>query len=117
MNSPPQVAGGGARVDNATLLREAAQCTMRGETGKAETLARQVLARDPRHAGAMVELGRIAHRSGDRRAAADWLRKAIASQPDNVQLHNELAFLLIQLGERQQALAVMTRALEIKPDD
>jgi type II protein arginine methyltransferase len=90
---------------------------MRGETGKAEALARQVLARDARHAGAMVELGRIAHRSGNKRAAADWLRKATASEPANIQLHNELAFLLIQLGDRGEAFGAIMRALEIKPDD
>jgi len=117
MSHPPQPAGAENRVDNATLLREAAQCCMRGEIGKAEALARQVLARDPRHAGAMVELGRIAHRTGNLRAAADWLRKAIASEPGNVRLHNELAFLLIQLGERRDALGAIMRALEIKPDD
>jgi Flp pilus assembly protein TadD len=109
--------GGGNGVDNATLLREAAQCCMRGDLGKAESLARAVLARDPRHAGAMVELGRIAHRTGNRQAAADWLRKAIASEPNNVQLHNELAFLLIQLGDRRSAFGAIMRALEIKPDD
>jgi type II protein arginine methyltransferase len=90
---------------------------MRGEIGEAEMLARQVLARDPRHAGAMVELGRIAHRSGNKRAAADWLRKAAASEPANIQLHNELAFLLIQLGDRGEAFGAIMRALEIKPDD
>jgi type II protein arginine methyltransferase len=90
---------------------------MRGEVGQAEMLARQVLAHDPRHAGALVELGRIAHRSGNKRAAADWLRQAIASQPDNVQLHNQLAFLLIELGEREEALRAITRALEVKPND
>jgi predicted nicotinamide N-methyase len=111
----PRLKGGNAEA--AALLSKAAQCTMRGEIGKAETLARQVLARDPRHTGALVELGRIAHRTGNRRAAADWLRQAIASEPANVQLHNELAFLLIQLGERQQALGAIMRALEIKPDD
>jgi len=117
MNDPTRVAAGGDGVDNSTLLKEAAQWCMRGETGKAEALARQVLARDPRNAGAMEELGRIAHRTGNKRAAADWLRKATAAEPSNIQLHNKLAFLLIQLGEREQALREIMRALEIKPDD
>jgi predicted nicotinamide N-methyase len=106
-----------ADSESAMLLREAAQCTTRGEIGKAESLARQVLARDPRHAGAMEELGRIAHRTGNKRAATDWLRKATATEPNNFQLHNKLAFCLIQLGEREQALRAIMRALEIKPDD
>ena len=106
-----------ADSESATLLREAAQCTTRGEIGKAEALARQVLARDPRHTGAMEELGRIAHRTGNKRAATDWLRKATATEPNNFQLHNRLAFCLIQLGEREQALRAIMRALEIKPDD
>jgi type II protein arginine methyltransferase len=117
MIDPRQPGGGGNNVGNATLLREAAQCTMRGDIGRAEALAREVLARDPRHAGAMVELGRIAHRTGNKRAAADWLRQASASEPNNVQLANELAFLLIEVGDRQQALGAVMRALEIEPDD
>jgi predicted nicotinamide N-methyase len=117
MGHQPQLRGGVQTVEATTLLGEAAQCTARGEFGKAETLARQMLALDPGNANAMVALGRIADRTGDKRAAVDWLRKAIALEPDKVQHHNILAFLLMQLGEREQAQRATMRALEIKPDD
>ena len=115
---PPGTRTGDVKtVEGETFLREAAACTKRGEIVQAEKLVRQVLARDPRHAGALFELGRIAHRAGNQRAAADCLQKAIASQPGNSQFHNELGVVLIKLGERQQARRAFMRALEIKPGD
>ena len=66
MNGPSQVFQ--------ALLAQAAACTKRGALGEAEKLIQQALARDPRHVGALVELGRIAYRRGDKRAAADCLR-------------------------------------------
>jgi Flp pilus assembly protein TadD len=98
-------------------LVQAAACAQRGETGRAETLIRQVLARDPRHPGALFELGRIANLKGDKRAAADCLQKAIASQPDNGRFHRELGCVWIGLGDRPQALRAFKRALEIDPAD
>jgi protein O-GlcNAc transferase len=76
-----------------------------------------LLAREPQHAGALYELGRISYRAGNKTAAAACLRKAIASQPDNGQFYNELAFVLIGLGDRQQAYRTFICALEINPDD
>jgi type II protein arginine methyltransferase len=108
---------GDAGAVAAALLAQAAACIKRGEIAQAGQLVRQVLARDPRHPGALFELGRIAYKTGDKRAAVDCLRKAIASQPDNAKFHNELGFVLIGLGEQQQALGAFMRALEIKPDD
>jgi uncharacterized protein HemY len=70
-----------AEADN--LLSQAAACTKRGETGHAERLIRMLLAREPQHPGALYELGRISYRAGNKVAAADCLRKAIASQPGN----------------------------------
>jgi type II protein arginine methyltransferase len=54
---------------------------------------------------------------GNKQAAADCLRKAIAGQPNNGRFHNELGFVLIGLGERQQAHRAFMRALEINPGD
>jgi tetratricopeptide (TPR) repeat protein len=74
-----------------------------------------VLARDSRHPTAQLELGRIAYKAGNKRAAVDCLRTAIAIQPDNAEFHNELGYVLIGLGERQQAHHAFTRALAIDP--
>jgi len=113
----PEQSGNVKGVATETLLRQAAACTQRGETGQAEKLIRELLAREPQHADALYELGRISYLTGDKSAAADCLRKAIASQPDNGKFHNELAFVLIGLGNRQEAASAVARALEINPDD
>jgi predicted nicotinamide N-methyase len=104
-------------IETAALLADAAACTKRGEIGQAEKLIRQVLAREPQHADALYELGRISYRTGNKAAAAECLRKAIASQPNNGRFHNELGCMLAELGDRQQAFRVFTRAIEINPDD
>jgi tetratricopeptide (TPR) repeat protein len=113
----PEQASDPKTVEADALLTQAAACTKRGEIGQAEKLIRQLLARNPRHPGALFELGRIAHMAGDKRAAADYLQKAIVGQPDNGQFHNELGFVLIGLGDRQRALRAFMRALEINPRD
>ena len=109
MNGPSQVFQ--------ALLAQAAACAKRGALGEAEKLIQQVLDRDPRHVGALVELRRIAHKRGNKRAAADCLRKAIAVQPEDHKLYKELGFVMMTLGDRQQALSAIMRAREIKPDD
>jgi type II protein arginine methyltransferase len=91
-------------------------CLKRRDFGQAQSLLRQALARDPDHPGVLLERARIAQRAGNHTIAADCLRKAIAIQPGNSTLHNELGVVLIRLGQRH-AFAAFTRALEIKPDD
>jgi predicted nicotinamide N-methyase len=113
----PEHPGGLTTQATEPLLVQAAACAQRGETGQAETLIRQVLTRDPRHPDALFELGRIANLKGDKRAAADCLHKAIASQPDNGKFHSELGCVCIGLGDRRQALRAFQLALEIDPAD
>ena len=116
-NRFPEPAGVVQAVAAETILRQAAACTERGEIVQAERLIRALLAREPQHAGALYQLGRIFFRAGNKMAAVDCLRKAIASQPDNGQLHNELGGVLMGLGDRQQAFRAFTCALEINPRD
>jgi Flp pilus assembly protein TadD len=77
----PEQSGSAKAVATETLLRQAAACTKRGETGQAEKLIRELLGRRAQHADALNELGRISYLTGDKRAAADCLRKAIAPYP------------------------------------
>lgn len=108
--------GSGEGLDLQGLAVQAAACTNRGDIVQAEALLRRVLARDAQHPAAQYELGRIAYRRGNKKAAVDCLRKAIAAKPDNCEYHNELAFVLLGMGERAEALRHLKRSLEIKPD-
>jgi Flp pilus assembly protein TadD len=116
-DQPPAQAGDISAVETAAVLTQAVACAKRGEVGRAEQLIGQVLARDPHHPFALYELGRVTYLAGNKKAAADCLRKAIAAKPDNGQFHNELGFVLIGLGERAQAHRAFMRALEINPAD
>ena len=114
-NQLPAQTGDASAAETKAVLAQAVACAKRGEVGQAEKLIRQVLARDPHHPFALFELGRVTYLAGNKKAAADYLQKAIAGQPDNGQFHNELGFVLIGLGERQQAHRAFMRALEINP--
>jgi type II protein arginine methyltransferase len=116
-NQLPAQTGNATAAAANTVLAQAVACAKRGEVGQAEKLIRQVLARDPHHPFALFELGRVTYLAGNKKAAADYLQKAIAGQPDNGQFHNELGFVLAGLGERQQAHRAFMRALEINPRD
>ncbi len=113
----PERIGEVKSAETETLLKQAVACAKRGEAGQAEKLIRGLLAREPQHADALFELGRISYLAGNRNAAVENLRKAIASDPNNSQFHNELGFVLAGIGDRGQALAAFVRALEVNPAD
>jgi len=65
---------------------------------EAETVLRQALARDAERAASWALLGRIRHARGDRDAAVDFLRKALALDPKHVAAHNDLGIFLQAQG-------------------
>ena len=68
----------------------ALQHHQQGQLQTAEQLYRDVLAYDPRHAGALHYLGVIAHQTGNNQAALDTIRRSLAIDPQNAEAHNNL---------------------------
>lgn len=69
---------------------------------QAEAILRQILQRQPRHAGAMHLMGVLAHQAGKTELAAELIGKAIEIQPDVAQFHanrGEMCRLLKRLDE------------------
>ena len=87
-----------------------------GRLVEAETLYRQILAVEPRHADALHLLGTIAGGAGRKDLAVQLIRQAIALVPNSHFFHSNLGNVLRELGQRDEAVAEYRRALQIKPD-
>jgi tetratricopeptide (TPR) repeat protein len=61
------------------------------------------------------ERSQTAFQSGDLRASAEHLQKALQIYPDFIQAHNSLGLRFVQLGEYQKALAEHEIALSLDP--
>lgn len=87
-----------------------------GRLQEAERLYRQILARNPRHAEALQNLGLIAEHAGRDDVAADLFRQATTLKPNLPEAHNNLGNALRRLGQRNEAIAAYSRAIDLRPD-
>lgn len=87
-----------------------------GRYREADDQFRQVLDRQPEHAGAMGFLGLNAFRRGELEASEHWLRKALEVTPADALLHQNLGLVRRARGDHDAALASLDRALELRPD-
>jgi protein O-GlcNAc transferase len=87
-----------------------------GQLPQAEQLYRQILAEQPKHAGALHLLGVIAYQVGRHEIAMDLIGQAIALQPSYPEALNNLGLALRDRGQLDEAIAAHRRAIAIKPD-
>ncbi len=86
-----------------------------GNAGAALTDARTAAASDPLSAEPRWELAAIYSALGQPRAARGEMLKATSLQPSNPATWSELGYFDLQHGQPRQALAALTRALELYP--
>ena len=86
-----------------------------GELQQAESICRQILARDPNRGDALHLLGLIAHRSRHPDAVA-LIRRAIALQPQNAVAYTNLALVLQSEGRVDEAVECSRQALALQPN-
>jgi len=86
-----------------------------GRMREAEALYRQVLERQPRHAGAYHGLGILAHQAGQRDRAIELLQQAIALNPGDALAHTNLGEVYRSAGRLDEALACGQQALQRDP--
>ena len=114
------VGGPGAAVSAeqaAQLFAQAARHRQNGELSAAEALCRSILAAFPGHAGSLYILGTIAMQVSRPDVAAEWFRKAIASEPRNAAFHNDMGLALQMLGRIDDAIGSFRRAIKFEPDN
>jgi tetratricopeptide (TPR) repeat protein len=87
-----------------------------GESEEAKEHLQAALAEEPDNADAMLCLG-IIHSSVDRDAARTYLEAARGDGASEFRASLELAYLCWEQGEFDTAEALLTRAVEIKPED
>jgi protein O-GlcNAc transferase len=86
-----------------------------GRIAEAQSVCRQILAREPHNVGAIQLLARMAFVTGNAEQSANLLRQAIALEPRNPQNYGNLASVLAQSGRAEEAIATFRQALSINP--
>jgi tetratricopeptide (TPR) repeat protein len=100
-------------VDQAFAL--ALQNQRAGRLQEAAALYRQVLDRQPAHAGAWHCLGILAHQTGDHDRAIAWIEQAISLQPGDALAYSNLGEAYRAAGRQKEALAACRHALALQP--
>ena len=77
-----------------------------GDLAAAEVLYRQVLVREPEHPDALHLLGLIAQAAGDLTSAAAGIRHALALRPGEAVFHYNLANVLRDAGQLDDAIEI-----------
>ncbi|MBF0461441.1 MAG: tetratricopeptide repeat protein [Magnetococcales bacterium] len=103
-------------LDLARTMREGLQQHQAGQLQAAETLYRQALAMEPKHAEALHLLGFIFHQRGQQEMAADWIGQAVTLQPDRPVFLNNLGIVLTALGRQEEAATRYRQALALEPN-
>jgi tetratricopeptide (TPR) repeat protein len=115
MKRRDQTAGAGGRaaaIDDA--LKRAMAAIQNRQPDAAERIAREVLARDGRHSGALHMFGLALLAQGRPREAVAPLEQAARGRADAV-IETHLAIALRQIGQGEQALPVLERATARQP--
>ena len=86
-----------------------------GKPEKAESFYVSTLALDPRHKGALNNLGVLELEAGQWQKAARFFTQALEQEPANAKTHYLLARAAAGAGDAETARAEITRALEINP--
>jgi protein O-GlcNAc transferase len=88
-----------------------------GRLAQAERGYREILAADPRHAGALELLGVIAHQAGRGDIAIQLIGRALAIEPASADAHVNLANVFKDRGELAAAIGHYRQALSLRPEN
>ncbi len=88
----------------------------RGEIDQADGLYRRILAKSPRHAGALTQLGLIEQARGNVGQARKLLEKAASIEPDNPSVRNSLGQVLLAQDKPDAAAQEFRAATSSEPN-
>jgi tetratricopeptide (TPR) repeat protein len=105
----------GLEPDRATSHRNLAKVHHElGELGPAEVLLRRAVELDPRRPISYSALGFLLAEQGRHQEAEQWLRRGLAVR-ETAEVHNNLAWLLLQTERVEEGLEHARRAVELRP--
>ena len=108
-------------INSATMLLSSCLAVGREEDARraariAVERAEQALALDPYFAPALGSGATALATLGDKARAREWARRAMLADPDNLKVrYNYACFLMVPLGETEEALAVLAPLFELLP--
>ena len=103
-------------ADPTATFQQGLALHQQGRLDEAEAHYRFVLGTQPAHFGALHLTGLVYYQRGKFAAAADWIARAIAVNPDAAEPHSNLGLALLELKRPEEALASLERALKLKPE-
>ncbi len=112
----PAIAGASARrVALAEALHVAAQLQQAGQIPAAKMVFELIVAADSDHADALFFLGVTCHQLGQSKQGIDFMRRAIALQPNNRLYHFNFGIINAEMGDTDAAMLAYQRSNEIQP--
>lgn len=94
-------------------------CRVLGRSDEAEAAYRRALALEARSPTALMGLGALSRKAGDLVSAARFLgeaRDALAGQPGRASACSQVGVVLLDLGQRPEALAAFDEAVRLAPE-
>ncbi|HEX4054735.1 MAG TPA: tetratricopeptide repeat protein [Tepidisphaeraceae bacterium] len=87
-----------------------------GRLAEAEAIYREILQQHPNHPPALHLLGVALSQQGNKRAAIDYISRAIALNPNIADFHSNLALAYCETGEPEKAVPACHKALALQKD-
>ncbi|MCX7977462.1 MAG: tetratricopeptide repeat protein [Bdellovibrionaceae bacterium] len=114
MQAPTSAAASGdPQPKEKTIEQQFAEALRSQDQAAIERIAAQLLMGNPRHTKALNALGLLNYRRGKFKMAEYFLRRAIASSPNQAELHANLGMVLLANGEEYEAIKLLRRAFDL----
>lgn len=97
-------------------MQQALQLHQAGRRQEAEAIYRQVLARQPNHAGAAHFLGLLLHQTGRSEEGMEFLEQSVSLQPTNADFLNNFGTVMRDLGRVAAAIDFFQGAVDLRPE-
>ncbi|RUV38396.1 tetratricopeptide repeat protein [Mesorhizobium sp. M7A.F.Ca.MR.148.00.0.0] len=97
-------------------MQQALQLHQAGRRQEAETIYRQVLARQPKHAAAAHFLGLLLHQTRRSEEGLDLIERSVSLQPTNPDFLNNFGTVMRDLGRPAAAIDFFRGAVDLRPD-